>query len=124
MINKPSRTKERQKRHYKTRRYLSGTASKPRLAVFRSNKHIYAQIIDDTVGRTLVSASTVDKALIKASELNTTSDKEAAKAVGADVAKKALAKGITTVVFDRGGNIYHGKIAALADSAREAGLSF
>jgi large subunit ribosomal protein L18 len=122
MINKPSRTKERKKRHRKMRRYLSGSASKPRLAVFRSNQHIYAQIIDDTVGHTLVSASTVDKALVKA--LKTTSDTEAAKAVGTDIAKKALEKGISTVVFDRGGNVYHGKIAALADSAREAGLSF
>jgi large subunit ribosomal protein L18 len=124
MINKPSRTKERQKRHHKMRRHLKGTAARPRLAVFRSNKHIYAQVIDDTMGHTLVCASTADKALVKDAKIEKTSDITAAKAVGADVAKKALAKGISTVVFDRGGNIYHGKIAALADSAREAGLAF
>jgi large subunit ribosomal protein L18 len=124
MIHKPSRTKARKKRHYKMRRYLSGTANRPRLAVFRSNKHIYAQIIDDTVGRTLASASTMEKALIEATALKVTSDIEAAKIVGTSVAKKALEKGINTVVFDRGGCIFHGKIKALADAAREAGLTF
>jgi large subunit ribosomal protein L18 len=124
MINKPSRTKTRQKRHYKMRRYLSGTTQCPRLVVFRSNKHIYAQIIDDTVGHTLVSASTMDKNLVQAGSLKKTSDKEAAKAVGTDVAKKAVEKGISTVVFDRGGYIYHGKVQVLADAAREAGLVF
>jgi large subunit ribosomal protein L18 len=124
MIRKPSRTKERQKRHYKLRRYLSGTAARPRLAVFRSNKHIYAQIIDDTKGHTLTSASTMDKALMEANKLKNTSDKEAAKIVGNAVAKKALELGVASVVFDRGGNVYHGKIAALAEAAREAGLTF
>jgi large subunit ribosomal protein L18 len=122
MINIKSKTKARQKRHYKMRRYLSGTVERPRLAVFRSNKHIYAQIIDDTKGHTLVSASTMEKSL--AEGIAKKSDVDAAKAVGLAVAKKALDMGINTVVFDRGGNIYHGKIAALADAAREAGLVF
>ena len=122
MIKKLSRKMARQKRHYRLRRYLSGTAERPRLAVFRSNKHIYAQMIDDIVGHTLVSASTMDKAI--AGNLKSTSNIEAAKAVGADVAKKALDKGIETVVFDRGGFLFHGKIKALADAAREAGLKF
>jgi large subunit ribosomal protein L18 len=124
MIKKQSRTKSRQKRHYKIRRYLSGTAACPRLAVFRSNKHIYAQVIDDTIGHTLASSSTMDKNLAEIKSLTKTSDIEAAKIVGTAVAKKALDKGIKNVVFDRGGCIYHGKIAALADAAREAGLAF
>ncbi len=124
MINKPSRSKAREKRHYKMRRYLSGTSTKPRLAVFRSNKHIYAQIIDDVAGCTIVSASTMEKALIAESAVKHTSTVEAAKAVGSVVAKRALDKGIETVVFDRGGYIYHGKVQALADAAREAGLKF
>lgn len=124
MIHKISRKAAREKRHYKMRRYLSGTTNRPRLAVFRSNKHIYAQIIDDTVGCTLASASTMDKALIETSNLKSTSNIEAAKAVGEALAKKALDKGIETVVFDRGGYIYHGKVKALADAAREAGLKF
>ncbi len=122
MIRKPSRNAARVKRHYRLRRHISGTSAKPRLAVFRSNKHIYAQIIDDTVGHTLVSASTKEKDIAKA--LKKTWDKTAAEAVGIAVAKKAVAAGIKTVVFDRGGYIYHGKVAALADAARGAGLTF
>ena len=117
MINKPSRAAARVKRHYRIRNKVSGTAQQPRLAVFRSNKHIYAQIIDDTVGRTLVAASTLE---FEAEGTKT----EAAKQVGDLVAKKALEKGIKQVVFDRGGNIYHGRIQALAEGAREAGLDF
>ncbi len=122
MIKKPSRSAAREKRHYRLRNKISGTAEQPRLAVFRSNMHIYAQVIDDTVGNTLCAASTMEKD-IKA-KLEKTNDVEAAKVVGEAVAKKALEKGITTVVFDRGGFVYHGKIKALADAAREAGLNF
>ena len=122
MIHKPSRQKAREKRHYRMRHHLAGTPERPRLAVFRSNKHIYAQVIDDTAGRTLAAASTMEKAI--ASGLENTSNVEAAKAVGQAVAKKALDKGIGTVVFDRGGYVYHGKVQALADAAREAGLVF
>jgi len=124
MINKPSRAKARQKRHYKMRRYLSGTAARPRLTVFKSNKYIYAQIIDDVAGVTLASASTLDKSFVKVSDLKSASGVDAAKAVGLSVAKKALEKVIDTIVFDRSGYIYHGKVAALADAAREAGLKF
>ena len=122
MIRKPSRADARVKRHYRLRNKISGTAVKPRLAVFRSNKHIYAQVIDDTVGNTICAASTME-AGVKA-KLENTNDVEAAKVVGEAVAKKAIEKGITTVVFDRGGYIYQGKIQALADAAREAGLRF
>ena len=122
MINKESRTKIRVKKHKKIRNRFSGTAQRPRLAVFRSNNHMYAQIIDDTVGNTLVSASTLQKD-VKA-ELEKTNNVEAASKLGTVIAKKALDKGITTVVFDRGGFIYEGKIKALADAAREAGLEF
>ena len=122
MIIKPSRKQTREKRHYRMRHNLSGTAERPRLSVFRSNLHIYAQIIDDTKGMTLAAASTKEKSL--ADSLSKTWDKEAAKAVGTAVAKKAMDKGITTVVFDRGGYIYHGKVQALAEAAREAGLQF
>jgi large subunit ribosomal protein L18 len=122
MITKPSRAAARAKRHYRLRNHISGTAERPRLAVFRSNMHIYAQVIDDTVGNTICSASTME-ADVKA-KLERTNDVEAAKVVGETVAKKALEKGITTVVFDRGGYVYHGKIQALADAAREAGLQF
>ena len=122
MISKPSRAAARTKRHYRLRNKISGTAQKPRLAVFRSNMHIYAQIIDDTVGNTICSASTMEGAIN--SKLGKTNDVEAAKVVGEAVAKKALEKGINTVVFDRGGYVYHGKIKALADAAREAGLQF
>ena len=122
MVNKESRQKVRIKKHMKIRNRFSGTAERPRLAVFRSNNHMYAQIIDDTVGKTLVSASTLEKD-VKA-EIEKTNDVEAAAYLGTVIAKKAMDKGITTVVFDRGGYIYQGKIAALADAAREAGLVF
>ncbi|MDR3239806.1 MAG: 50S ribosomal protein L18 [Clostridiales bacterium] len=122
MIHKKSRQESRAKRHYRMRRHLSGTAGRPRLAVFRSNKHIYAQVIDDAAGHTLAAASTMEKAI--AAALETTSNVAAAKVVGETVAKRAKEKGIETVVFDRGGYLYHGKVQALADAAREAGLQF
>ncbi len=122
MIKKESRSAIRTKKHLKIRNRFSGTANRPRLAVFRSNNHMYAQIIDDTVGKTLVSASTVQKD-VKA-ELEKTNDVAAAAYLGKVIAKRALDAGITTVVFDRGGFIYQGKIKALADAAREAGLEF
>ena len=122
MVSKKSREVVRQTKHRRLRNTLSGTADRPRLAVFRSNNHMYAQIIDDTVGNTLVSASTLDK-WVKA-DLEKTNNVEAAAKLGTVIAKKALDKGISTVVFDRGGFIYQGKIAALADAAREAGLEF
>lgn len=122
MISQISRTKTRVKKHRKLRNRFAGTALRPRLAVFRSNNHMYAQIIDDTVGNTLVSASTLEKDL--KAELEKTNDVDAAAKLGAVIAKKALDKGITTVVFDRGGFIYQGKVKALADAAREAGLQF
>ena len=122
MVSKKSREVVRQTKHRRLRNTLSGTADRPRLAVFRSNNHMYAQIIDDTVGNTLVSASTLDKE-VKA-DLEKSNNVEAAAKLGTVIAKKALDKGISTVVFDRGGFIYQGKIAALADAAREAGLEF
>ena len=122
MINKKSRTEVRLKKHKRIRNRFSGTAERPRLAVFRSNNHMYAQIIDDDKHHTLVSASTLQKD-VKA-ELEKTNNVEAAAYVGTVIAKRALEKGITTVVFDRGGYIYHGKVQALADAAREAGLNF
>ena len=122
MISKVSRTKVSQKKHRRLRNHIVGTAQKPRLAVFRSNNHMYAQIIDDTVGNTLVSASTLQKE-VKA-ELEKTNDVAAAAYLGTVIGKRAVEKGITTVVFDRGGFIYQGKIKALADAAREAGLEF
>lgn len=122
MVSKESRTKVRVNKHRKIRNRFSGTAQRPRLAVFRSNNHMYAQIIDDTVGNTLVAASTLQKE-VKA-ELEKTNNVDAAAYLGTVIAKKALEKGITTVVFDRGGFIYQGKIKALADAAREAGLEF
>jgi large subunit ribosomal protein L18 len=122
MVSKESRTKIRVSKHRRIRNRISGTAQKPRLAVFRSNNHMYAQIIDDTTATTLVSASTLQKD-VKA-ELEKTNDTKAAAYLGTVIAKKALEKGIKEVVFDRGGFIYHGKIAALADAAREAGLEF
>ena len=122
MVSKKSRTVVRENKHRKLRNRFSGTAERPRLAVFRSNNHMYAQIIDDTVGKTLVSASTLDKD-VKA-ELEKTRNVEAATVVGTVVAKKALEKGITTVVYDRGGFVYEGKVKALAEAAREAGLEF
>ena len=122
MVSKKSRSEVRRKKHMKLRNRFSGTAERPRLAVFRSNNHMYAQIIDDTVGNTLVSASTLEKE-IKA-ELNKTNDVEAAAYLGKVIAKRAMDKGISEVVFDRGGFLYHGKIEALAEAAREAGLVF
>ena len=122
MVSKQSRSEIREKKHARLRNRFSGTAERPRLAVFRSNNHMYAQIIDDTVGNTLVAASTVEKA-VKA-ELEKTNDVDAAAYLGTVIAKRALEKGINTVVFDRGGFIYQGKIAALAEAAREAGLEF
>ena len=122
MVSKKSRTVVRENKHRKLRNRFSGTAERPRLAVFRSNNHMYAQIIDDTVSKTLVSASTLDKD-VKA-ELEKTNNVEAATVVGTVVAKKALEKGITTVVYDRGGFVYEGKVKALAEAAREAGLEF
>lgn len=122
MVKKKSRSEVRLKKHYRMRNHISGTPQRPRLAVFRSNQHMYAQIIDDTVGNTLVSASTLQKE-VKA-ELTKTNDVAAAAYLGKVIAERALEKGIKTVVFDRGGFIYQGKIAALADAAREAGLEF
>ena len=122
MVSKKSRSEVRVNKHRKLRNRFSGTAERPRLAVFRSNNHMYVQIIDDTVGNTLVSASTLQKD-VKA-ELEKTNNVEAAAYLGTVIAKKAIEKGITSVVFDRGGFIYHGKIKALADAAREAGLNF
>lgn len=119
MFNKQDKNKARQKRHLRVRNHISGTAERPRLNVFRSLSNIYAQVIDDVNGVTLVSASSQDK------DFNAYGGNiEATKAVGAAVAKRALEKGITEVVFDRGGYVYHGRVAALADAAREAGLKF
>ena len=122
MVSKESRQKVREKKHMRIRNRFSGTAERPRLAVFRSNNHMYAQIIDDTVGNTLVAASTTEKE-IKA-ELEKTNNVDAAAYLGTVIGKRAVEKGIKEVVFDRGGFIYQGKIAALADAAREAGLEF
>ena len=122
MIKKESRKEIRVKKHMKIRNRFSGTAERPRLAVFRSNNHMYAQIIDDTVGKTLVSASTLQKD-VKA-ELEKTNNVEAAAYLGKVIAERATAQGIKTVVFDRGGFIYQGKVKALAEAAREAGLEF
>ena len=122
MVSKKSRQEIRQTKHRRLRNTLSGTAERPRLAVFRSNNHMYVQVIDDTCGNTLVSASTLD-ADVKA-DLAKTNNVEAASKLGTVIAKKALEKGIKEVVFDRGGYIYAGKVAALADAAREAGLEF
>ena len=122
MVSKESRAEVRMNKHRKIRNRFSGTAESPRLAVFRSNNHMYAQIIDDTVGNTLCAASTTEKE-VKA-ELEKTNDVAAAAYLGTVIAKRALEKGITTVVYDRGGFIYQGKVKALAEAAREAGLEF
>ncbi|WP_033168713.1 50S ribosomal protein L18 [Clostridium sp. KNHs205] len=122
MVSKEARSKVRVNKHRKLRNRFSGTPERPRLAVFRSNTHMYAQIIDDTVGTTLVSASTLQKD-VKA-ELEKTNDVAAAAYLGTVIAKKAVEKGIKAVVFDRGGFIYQGKVKALAEAAREAGLEF
>lgn len=119
MITKTNRKLERTRRHLRVRRKISGTAERPRLCVYRSNTNIYAQIIDDVAGKTLVSASTLDKEItIKYS------NKEGAKEVGKLIAKRAQEKNIKTVVFDRGGYIYHGVIKEIAEAAREGGLQF
>ena len=122
MVSKQSKSEVRIKKHNRLRNRFAGTAARPRLAVFRSNNHMYAQIIDDSVGNTLVAASTVEKAA--KAELEKTDDVAAATYVGTLIAKRAIEKGIDTAVFDRGGLIYQGKIQALADAAREAGLKF
>lgn len=120
MLRKGIKNKARQKRHLRVRKLVAGTAARPRLNVFRSLSNIYAQVIDDVTGTTLVAASSMDKDL----SLKYGGNTEAAKVVGAAVAARALAKGINKVVFDRGGYIYHGRVAALAQAAREAGLEF
>ena len=119
MVSKTNRKLERERRHKRVRTKISGTAERPRLCVYRSNANLYVQIIDDVAGNTLVSCSTLDKD-IKTKHAN----KEAAKEVGAMIAKKALEKNIDTVVFDRGGYIYHGVVKELAEAAREGGLKF
>ena len=120
MIKKLDRSKLRQKKHKSIRKKIAGTAQRPRLSVYRSLKNIFVQIIDDVTGNTLVSASTIEKN----AKIENGSNIEAAKKVGESIAKKALDKGITTVVFDRAGYIYTGRVKALADAAREAGLQF
>ena len=122
MVSKESRVEIRRKKHMRIRNRFAGTTERPRLAVFRSNMHMYAQIIDDSTATTLVAASTLEKAA--KAELEKTNDIAAATYLGKLIAEKALAKGISEVVFDRGGFIYQGKIKALADAAREAGLKF
>ena len=119
MINRPDTKAQRTKRHVRVRAKVSGTPERPRLNVYRSNANIYAQIIDDVAGVTLVSASTLEKDFEGA-----TGNKEAARKVGQLIAERAKAKGIDTVVFDRGGYLYHGRVAELAAGAREAGLEF
>ncbi len=111
-----------QRRHQRVRKRVNGTAERPRLSVFRSNNHIYAQVIDDVAQHTLVAASTLDPDLRE--KLESTATKEASAAVGTLVAKRALDRGIESVVFDRGGNLYHGRVQALAEAARSAGLNF
>jgi len=120
LLNRVDKNEKRQKRHFRSRKNIFGTAEKPRLNVYRSLSNIYAQIINDVTGETLVSASTVEKNIKE----NYGGNIEAAKAVGEAIAKKALEKGIKVVVFDRGGYLYHGRVAALATAAREAGLEF
>ena len=119
MVSKTNRQLERARRHARVRNKISGTAERPRLCVFRSNTNIYVQIIDDVAGNTIVSASTLDKE-VKTKKSNV----EAAKEVGTLIAKRATAKNITNVVFDRGGYIYHGVVKSLAEAAREGGLEF
>ena len=119
MLLKADKNKARQKRHLRVRNHIAGTAERPRLNVYRSLANIYAQVIDDEKGVTLVSASSQDKGFE-----NYGGNVEAAKAIGTEIAKRALEKGINEVVFDRGGYVYHGRVAALAEAAREAGLKF
>ena len=118
MISKPDKNKLRLKRHRRIRGKISGTAERPRLSIFRSNKNIYAQLIDDVAGVTLASASTLDENVSDATQV------EQAAAVGKAIAEAAKAKNISTVVFDRSGYLYHGRVQALADAARENGLDF
>ncbi|WAA12409.1 50S ribosomal protein L18 [Fervidibacillus halotolerans] len=120
MITKPDKNAIRKKRHMRVRSKISGTAERPRLSIFRSNKHIYAQLIDDTKGVTLVSASSLDKEF----DIDSTGNKEAAAKVGELIAKRAIEKGYKVVVFDRSGYLYHGRVKSLADAARENGLEF
>lgn len=120
MITKADKNATRKKRHARVRAKLSGTAARPRLNVFRSNQHIYAQVIDDINSVTIASASSLDKDL----NLESTSNVDAAQKVGELVAKRAAEKGVQAVVFDRGGYLYHGRVKALAEAAREAGLQF
>ena len=120
MISKPDKNKTRQKRHTRVRGKISGTAECPRLNVYRSNKHIYAQLIDDMNGVTIASASTMDKGF----DLDSKADAQAAAKVGEMIAKKAVEKDVKSVVFDRGGYLFHGRVKALADAARENGLEF
>ena len=122
MVKKTARHEVRENKHRRIRSRLSGTPEKPRLSVFRSNNHMYAQVIDDVAGNTIVSASTVQADVKK--DLTKTNNVEAAQKLGEIIAKKALDNGIKTVVFDRGGYIYQGKVKALAEAAREAGLEF
>ena len=122
MINKIDKNAIRRRKHVRVRKKITGTAARPRLCVFRSNTNIYAQIIDDEAGKTLVSASSLDKE-VKAS-IENGSNKEGAAAVGKKIAERALAANINEVVFDRGGYIFHGRVEALAEAAREAGLKF
>ena len=119
MFKKADKQQSRERRHLRIRKKVSGTEARPRLSIYRSEKNIYAQVIDDVAQKTLVSASTVEKDFNGAG-----SNKEAAKVIGEMIAKRAIEKGIKTVVFDRGGYIYHGRIKELADAAREAGLEF
>ncbi|CAM4476361.1 50S ribosomal protein L18 [Paenibacillus phoenicis] len=122
MITKADKNKARLKRHLRVRKKVQGTAVRPRLNVYRSSKHIYAQLIDDVAGVTVASASTVDKEL--SGSIGNGGNVESARKVGELIAKRAQAKGYKSVVFDRGGYLYHGRIQALADAAREAGLEF
>lgn len=122
MINKPDKNEIRRRKHVRVRKKIAGTPARPRLCVFRSSMHIYAQIIDDTTGNTVAAASTLDKDI--KTKLSSGATKEGAVAVGKLVAERAIDKGIKEVVFDRSGYIYHGRVAALAEAAREAGLTF
>lgn len=122
MLKKVNKNKKRQKRHLRARNKIQGTPERPRLNVYRSLNHIYAQIIDDINGNTLASASTLDNEIKESVE--STGNKEAARKVGEAVAKKAVEKGIETVIFDRGGYIYHGRVKELAEGARDGGLNF
>ena len=122
-MTKPSRKLQTQKRHRRSRRFLIGNEARPRLSVYRSNNHIYAQVIDDIAQTTICSASTIDKEL-KGKSLELSSDRKSSSIVGKLLAKRAIKKGIKEVIFDRGGNIYHGRVKALAEAAREEGLNF